>query len=489
MNLHGKHSERGATMLASLCFATVAAISLSSYVAVSYNAMKLSAAQEQAISQDLTAANNLEATLHRVSTEDFSTWTVEGDTATQVVTDLDLSKLADSVPVEFKETVRTIPPPAKATVAKPDSSLDLFERINQRLISQRTRGFGFFSFSAPAPQPAPVVEEAPAPEIDPREVTMTLSGIGSDALERTLTLTQRTPHADGSIEERVLTAQIAALHPIHHAIVAQRSIRIRREGVIDSYDSSLGDYSDTNAGYDATLASRSIVVSRAEVRGFVSASGKNDPTFGSRARLTGPETPAKTAVDATRIVAYPYQPSLDPVVASGAGTLFSKVGSTLGTAGSTSPRIYYADEVALRDDQELTVVGPTILVVDRDFSISDKARLIVQADASLEIHVGGSVSLRGKGIENAARRPARVAVIGTGTAETSFLLATETPFHGVIYSPLAHVKTDGNDRDLFGAIVADRVTFDDRTDFHFDLDLKNAYLAGVETPFVFGRSE
>ena len=485
MNFHGKHSERGATMLASLCFATVAAISLSSYVAVSYNAMKVTAAQEQAITEKLAATNTMELTLDAVSSDDFSSWTIEGDTATKVVTDITLADVSASVPVDFTETINIIPAPAKTAAPVIDRREELIQRINDRL--RRDNRYGFFSFSAPAPtpEPEPVVEE-PAPVINPDEVTMRLTGIGTASRERTLTLTQRMPQSDGSIRETVLTAPIKALTPIHNAIVAQNNIRIRRDGVIDSYDSALGDYRADNAGYDATLASRSIVVSRAAVHGFASASGRSDPTFGRRARLRGPETTEQTAIDSSRIVAYPYQPALDTVVASGAGSLLADAGSTLGTAGSTSARIYYANDVNLSGDQQLTVAGPTILVVDGDLSIRDRARIVIQSDSSLEIQVNGEVHIAGHGIDNNSRRPARLAIIGTHDQTTDFLFASSTPLHAAIYTPLAILQTEGNGREIFGAIVAHRVIFNGDTDFHFDLDLKRAHFSGIETAFVFG---
>ncbi len=491
MHLRGQHQERGATMLAALCFSTVVAISLAGYITVSYRVMQEAQAQANAVAEQIQATNTVEETLHSVSTSDLSDWTLDGDSATRTVTDLDLDALQEILPSAFTETVTVTVPELAATTSDPWQDLfDSFESSTTR--STDTSSWGplamlFYSPSDTTDATAEVLEAA-TPAINSDEVVMSLSGLNNDSSSRELVLTQRTDLGGGRIRERTLTATIEALHPLHNAVVANGVIRLRSTGVVDSYDSSLGDYSADTAGYDATLASRRISVSRASVHGYASAYGDYAPRFGWGATLLGPDTDEDVDVDSRRIVAFPYQPNLDTQAASGAGTILPGPGATLGEVDATEPRVYYASTLGLSGNQSYTVVGPTIIVVDGVVALNDSSSLQIADGASLEIHAAGNVYIAGNGIVNRSRKPAQFALIGTDDEATVIMLNTPTPFYGVIYSPLADLYGYGDDREVYGAIRTNRVDFYGSTDIHFDTDLKNAYFHGIKTAFVMGAN-
>lgn len=468
------HPERGSAMLASLCLATVAAISLGSYVTITYHSLQASDQIVAAEEQLLDTENMLEETLHSISSVSFEDWTIDGDQATRTVTGIDLALVAKSLPVDFTESLKLDLP------LKPELPTSPFSKLEQL--------FGRFSrFGSPGFVATP--EPAPQEVIDPTAIVMKLTGLSNDRSTRQLTLTQRQRLADGSIQVRELTANIEPLTPVHHALVAQKTVRLRREGVIDSYKSSLGTYSAKTAGYDAVIAGKSINVSRAEVHGYAAASGNAEPTFGSKASLLGPTTSAKVKVDPTRIVATPFQPRLQTVVPTGAGTLVTSAMTTLGTAGGTVARIYYADTLDLRNDRELTIVGPVRLVVSGNLSLSDRARIVVQAAARLELHVGGNTTIGGRGIVNESLKPANVALLVEEDATRDVTFASAAPLYGVVYAPNADFQTLGADREIYGAILARSITFDDRTSLHFDTDVRAAYFDGIETAYVFDAAK
>lgn len=491
MNLRGQNQERGATMLAALCFSTVVAISLAGYITVSYSVMEDAQAQAEAVAEQIEATNTVEETLHSVSTSDLSDWTLDGTSATRTVTDLDLDALQEILPYAFTETVTVTVPELTETTTDPWQALmDSFESSTTR--STDTSSWGplamlFYSASDTTDTVTDVVETV-TETINSDEVVMTLNGLDSGSTTRELVLTQRTDLGGGSISERTLTATIEALHPIHNAIVADGTIRLRGEGVVDSYDSSLGDYSADTAGHEATLASRRISVYRATVHGYASAYGDYAPRFGWGATLLGPDTDEDVDVDSTRIVAFPYQPNLDTEAASGAGTILPSPGATLGEVDATEPRVYYASTLGLSGDQSYTVVGPTIIVVDGVVALNDSSSIQIAENASLEIHAAGSVYIAGNGIVNSSRKPAQFALVGTNDEATVIMLNTPSAFYGVIYSPLADLYGYGNDREVYGAIRTNRVDFYGSTDIHFDTDLKNAYFHGIETAFVMGAN-
>jgi hypothetical protein len=451
-------------MLAALSFSSVLAISLASYVAISYNTLNRVDDRVKAASQLLEGQNVLEETLYSVSSESLSSWTQDGGTATKTVTGLDLAALAEALPIDFEESV-SVTKPSKAKKKANSAFSRLFARLGMRSL--------------------PEAEASADETIDPDAVELKLTGLdGSD--QRTLSLTQKRKLENGSIETRVLSATMSPLAPFQNAVTAKGTIRLRRDGTVDSYDSTEGNYGGSNQGYEAMLAGNYVSVSRAQVSGYAS-SVRRAPYFGRRASLRGEDTNNKIRIDETRIVPTPYQPNLDTTASSGVGSLYRGPYSTLGSRNSDEPRLYYANDLNLRRNEQITVEGPTRLIVDGELRIQDSAAIIVKDGANLEIQVEGNVNIDGRGIINLSKVPSNVAVIGTNSQYRSIIFQGDEPFHGTIYAPNSSVYTYGrrSTHDIYGAIVANRVTFDSNTNLHFDVALRDAQFDGVEKAYAF----
>jgi hypothetical protein len=169
------------------------------------------------------------------------------------------------------------------------------------------------------------------------------------------------------------------------------------------------------------------------------------------------------------------------------GSLYRGPYSTLGSRNSDEPRLYYANDLNLRRNEQITVEGPTRLIVDGELRIQDSAAIIVKDGANLEIQVEGNVNIDGRGIINLSKVPSNVAVIGTNSQYRSIIFQGDEPFHGTIYAPNSSVYTYGrrSTHDIYGAIVANRVTFDSNTNLHFDVALRDAQFDGVEKAYAF----
>lgn len=464
MNRNRHNSERGATMLAALSFSSVLAISLASYVAISYNTLERVDEKVTAASELLEGQNVLEETLYSVSSENLTDWSLDGNNASKTVTGVDIATLAEAMPIDFTETV-TITPAPKPQPTIPSAFTSLFRRLGFRM-----------------PEPEPVEEVV----IDEDAVELELVGLNDGSDVRTLSLTQKTVLDDGSIETRVLSATMAPIAPFQAAIVANHTIRMRRNGTINSYDSSQGAYGRNNQGAEAVLAGNYVSISRAQVSGYASSAARN-PYFGRRASLQGPESNQRVNVDTARIIPTPYQPNLDTVASSGVGSLYGGPNTTLGTPNSSEPRLYYARDLTLRNNERITINGPTHLIVDGNINLYNSSAIVVRDGASLEIHVDGNVNLDGDGIINLSEVPANVAIIGTNSRERSITFRGDEPLHAAIYAPKSNFYAYGNrtTRTIYGAIVANRVTFDDDTNFHFDVALRDAHFSGVEKAYAF----
>lgn len=460
-----KHSERGATMLAALSFSSVLAISMGSYVAVSFNTLERVDEQVVAAGQLLEGENVLEETLYHVSSSDLADWTTEGTSATRTITGVDLTQLAESLPIDFTESV-VVTPPAKPKKKIPDVFASLFARLGMRKVQE--------------------TEPEEEVVIDSDQIEMQLTGLEEGSNQRTLSLTQKTLLDDGSIETRSLTATMSPIAPFRAAITTDYTIRFRRDGIVDSYDSRVGNYSADNNGHEAVLSGKTVSVSRAQISGYAAATSRT-PSFGRRASLKGPDTDQRVSIDPARIVSSPYRPNLDTSEASGVGSLYGGPNSTLGTSGSSAPRIYYASNLNLQGNETINIDGPTRLVVDGDINVTDSAAIVVSQQGSLEIHVEGNVVIDGRGIINQSEIPANVAIIGTNTDRRSIIFRGDNALHGAVFTPNSDFSTYGKrgTSDIYGAIVARRVIFDDATNFHFDVALRDAHFDGIEKAFAF----
>lgn len=86
----GRHasrsSERSAALLAALCFATVLALALGSYISVCYTTLQMSSRTVQSTRSVELAETGMEEALWALNKNDWSGWTLSGSTATKTLT-------------------------------------------------------------------------------------------------------------------------------------------------------------------------------------------------------------------------------------------------------------------------------------------------------------------------------------------------------------------------------------------------------------------
>ena len=89
----------------------------------------------------------------------------------------------------------------------------------------------------------------------------------------------------------------------------------------------------------------------------------------------------------------------------------------------------------------------------------------------------------GNGINNLTLKPKKAVIYGTNSL-TAPDMNTATAFYGAIYTPTGDFKVVSNNS-IYGSIVARNVTFTGAAPVvHYDMDLRNTILAGVDTPFA-----
>src|SRR5687767_12024566 len=78
-------NDRGSALLAALCFATVLAVSLGSYMTLCSRTLALSTRNMQGMQSVELAELGMEEALWALNKSDWSAWTINGTTATRTV--------------------------------------------------------------------------------------------------------------------------------------------------------------------------------------------------------------------------------------------------------------------------------------------------------------------------------------------------------------------------------------------------------------------
>lgn len=136
-----------------------------------------------------------------------------------------------------------------------------------------------------------------------------------------------------------------------------------------------------------------------------------------------------------------------------------------GSAGLASLRVGAGSEVRLLGPLELRVGS---LRVDAD------GRLVLDnADGAIRVFADELAFDAGSSVEVQRADPTSVSLLVTGSSETPVELSAASAFHGVVYAPGAEVRL-GSPFELFGALVADRLTMLGPVRLHFDQSLLGA---------------
>ena len=432
-------SERGAALLAALCFAMVMAVALASYITVCYRSLQLSTRNLNSTHGAELAELGMEEALWTLNKNDWSNgWTFTGTTATKTLTGFTYDNGATGA--------------VRLTVTNYGST------------------------------------------------THTLTAIG------TITL------ADGTTQSRTLTSTSTPAPLFVNAVAGTTGlVKFTTAGTssnIDSYDRSLGLYSAQTPTYSAILSSGStstaastVQLTNAQVNGYV-ATLSTGPSYSTSAKLVGSaaqpavanRAPTNAWVDLTRMTSSPYQPIFGIKTPTGTGTTLNNPSlnstTTLGTAGATTPSIYYCSGLDLTGNTQLIIDGPVQLVMTGTAAFyvglhyaPNTAGIQITTNGSLEVFSGGDIAIYGNGISN-LNKDAKKCVIYGSNALTVPDMNTTQAFHGVIYTPSGDFQVWSNNA-IYGAIVARNVTFSGAAPVvHYDLSLRSVVLPGIDTPFA-----
>jgi len=328
----------------------------------------------------------------------------------------------------------------------------------------------------------------------------------------------------------VITASGASQMPDGLAITKQLKIKVRPAALftsavgaynscsftinwsawLDSYESTVDP--DPASGLqtrrdEALVNAPSVAVNAAQVSGFVATTG-SAPAYTTGGKVTRADTPGGVSRDPRYVFTNASQNLFEIVAPSGAGTTVSGIAelkaapfySQLGTAGATTPTIFYVtgDLSVLSSADNLTINGPVIIRISGNLTINGTGQIIINkgADAahngSAQIFVGGRLDIEGAGVDNKTKLPKNLATISTSSGSYADInyytaqLATSGAYYGVIYVPYGSLRLYAvyGSTTICGAVLAQTVDQGwGNGYFHYDLSLRDAVYPTLNTPY------
>ena len=450
-------SERGAAMLAALCFAAVLAISLSSYLALCFTSLSISTrnqlqsrcseVSEMGIEQALYALNNSDWTIWNMGTNALGQPTASAEftltssglaltstaptplyfgngaygTVTVTVTNyvLNSTSIAGSNPGPSINAQASVVMPAYSGGSTPASiSASTTYSASTGLLSGAAPLF-VNAVSATAGR----VRFRNAGTIDSYNsnppatflkvgASYTIASVGST--NWMAAGAPAPPYVSGTTFTATATSSgSGTAYAAHQPLVA-----------------GMSGYSAVLAAQDAALGTAIVLINNAVVQGFAVGYDHFSPTttnwfsYGGSGKLVGPNTSPSTFIDTTRLLteSTPFQPIFLELPTTGnpytsAASLPASVstdtqtlnrgspgvgGTVLGTTAATSPAIYQAGNgISLGNNQIVTINGPVVIITYGGISITGTGGFELNTkQASLQIfdeygniNITGSVGL------------------------------------------------------------------------------------------------
>jgi hypothetical protein len=417
--------QRGAALLAAMCFASVLALSLGSYMTLCSRTLALSTRTMQGTHSVELAEAGMEDALWALNKNDWSAWTLTGTTATRTISGFTFDG-------------------------------GITGTVSIRVTSYNgTAGARSVTVTGTATQP------------------------NGTSVSRTLT--------SSSAEAPLFVNAISATDGI--VSFSSGGTVDSYDSAVGTYASQTPSFSAIISSDAAAPTSATIQLTNAVVKGYAASRYSGGPSYSTSAKLIGPSTPGTTRIDTSRISSSPYQPIFTIKTITGSGTVLAPTPNsttTLGAAGETTPRIYYSSGLDLTHTTKLIVAGPVRIVVSGNFDVGRNGGtpvVEVAATGTLEVFTSGDFALVGAGIRNLTLNPKRAVIYANNAVVESGIYLTE-PFYGVIYAPNATVYSLG-DSVIYGALVTKKMTFSGTAPaVHYDLNLRKTVFTGVDTPFA-----
>lgn len=250
-------------------------------------------------------------------------------------------------------------------------------------------------------------------------------------------------------------------------------VDLSSNSIIDSYDSSLGDYGGVNIGFMGNLGTNASgygcidLASNAELYGnAVSGPGSNpdiDIITRGNAKIYG----EKQSLSSPKVMSSVLAPEgLTPM---GDYYLDGESSDTISASGEyTSFRI--------TSNATVTITADVILYVTGDFSMRSNSQLDIADGVSVTIYLGGSfVQESNTSINNLSENPTKLMILGTDSFTGEMDWNSNSAFWGAVYVPKAHARFRNN-TDFYGSIISKSFELQSNARIHYDKALEGLFV-------------
>lgn len=330
------------------------------------------------------------------------------------------------------------------------------------------------------------------------EVTVAVLNRGSNS--PVITAEGRIPHP---LREHIMNKQVeiglTRRGLWNYAMAAKKSITLNGNNfTVDSFSSSHTMSMNGDPAYDwayrrdngsvgcLAVTMGSIDIGNANIFGYV-ATGGGAPDVGPNGEIRGFDTPGTVKVDTDRI-AFDFwaefklieAPPTTPSTLTSLPPPSSQV-VEIGDPTGNTVQTYRISNLRLQNNpyHTLRIVGPVVLIVDGDVSMSgNNATIDVSHTGNLEMYVNGDFSCGGNGVVNRSNVAANCLIFGTNPTPNgqTFTLHGNGGLTGAVYAPNARATLNGggNRGQMTGSLVANEITINgggSTYGFHYDEDL------------------
>ena len=252
-------------------------------------------------------------------------------------------------------------------------------------------------------------------------------------------------------------------------------------GTVDSYDSSLGNYTPagtTNRSDQAIVSGPFLQFTHTNLYGY--AATANSSATAPSTSTTNITTLGGSGVNSSRICNSGNQRTFDIVSPSAAGSI-------LPYTGSIGPGFYYyTSGNYIQNSGTLTITGPATIYIPNSMEILGAWVISSSSTGPVQVYVGGELIIDSSGgVDNQTKNPAYLGFFGP--ASSVGYLYTTTAYYGVIDMPnsVFYVYGLGANLDVYGSIVGLNVLpyYSNNLKIHYDLNLRKTTFSMVNTPF------
>jgi hypothetical protein len=215
--------------------------------------------------------------------------------------------------------------------------------------------------------------------------------------------------------------------------------------VVDSYDSTQGNYDPSTAGAEAHIGSNGDIelLTGNTVKGNAQAGGTI--TFPPSSTITGTTTPSAPPVTFPPVDTTPPSPPLNLNVAAGA-------------TWTLSEGIHYFNAIDLGANATLNITGPVVIYMTGDFHAQGGAMINATAAST--------------------RKPTDLLIFSSAVGEDAVKgYPGGGQFRGAIHAPNAEVEFSAG-WTVYGSLIGEQIDIEDNVQFHYDRALARSSTPG-----------